>query len=362
MTSRELSKGLLRTIFILAIICLSGYLIFKLSSILVYVIISILFTLLANPIVNFLKTKLKFKNTLAVVTTISLFLLLIIGILFLFVPLLISQGQNLSLLDIDKMESNYNEVINSITTYLESHGINASGALETNKLLSSINLDFIPNIFNSIVTIVGNIGIGLASVLFISFFFLKEREQFSNRFDYVLPSKQKDKILTALSSISNLLTRYFGGLMLQLFIILVLYLIVFLIFGVENAFIIALLCAILNIIPYLGPLLGMIVASSLILLSGIGNDFTNDVLPTLTYVLIGMGIVQLIDNNFSQPIIFSKSTKSHPLEIFLVILASGTLFGVTGMLIAVPAYTAIKVIAKEFFPNNKVVKALTREL
>ena len=106
----------------------------------------------------------------------------------------------------------------------------------------------------------------------------------------------------------------------------------------------------------------LIVEGSLILLSGIGKDFTNDVLPTLTYVLIGMGIVQLIDNNFSQPIIFSKSTKSHPLEIFLVILASGTLFGVTGMIIAVPAYTALKVMAKEFFPNNKIVKALTRAL
>mgnify|MGYP006205095557 CR=1 FL=1 len=162
--------------------------------------------------------------------------------------------------------------------------------------------------------------------------------------------------------IQHLLSRYFIGLLLQLFIILILYLTIFLIFGVENAFIIALLCAVLNIIPYLGPLLGMIVASLLIMISGIGTDFIHTTLPNTLYVICGMLVVQLIDNNLSQPIIFSKSTKSHPLEIFLVILIAGFLTGILGMIIAVPLYTIIKVIAKEFYPNNKFVKILTKNL
>ena len=69
-----------------------------------------------------------------------------------------------------------------------------------------------------------------------------------------------------------------------------------------------------------------------------------------------------MDNFISQPVIFSKSVKSHPLEIFLVILIAGILFGVIGLIVAVPAYTAIKVILKEFLSENKVVKKLTKDL
>jgi predicted PurR-regulated permease PerM len=145
---------------------------------------------------------------------------------------------------------------------------------------------------------------------------------------------------------------------------MILYLVVFLIFGVENAIIIALLCAIFNIVPYVGPLIASVVAGLLVMTSGIGAgaDFVNETLPTAIYVLIGMSLVQVIDNNFSSPLIFSKSTNSHPLEIFLIILMAGILFGITGMIIAVPFYTSLKVIGKEFFPENKVIKALTKNL
>src|SRR3970282_2608755 len=97
-------------------------------------------------------------------------------------------------------------------------------------------------------------------------------------------------------------------------------------------------------------------------MSNLGNDFQTEILPTTIYVLIGFWIVQIIDNNFSQPIIFSKSVSSHPLEIFLVILIAGYLFGILGMIIAVPLYTILKVIGKEFFPENKLIQLLTKNI
>lgn len=362
MTSKELSKGILRTIAILALIALAIFLFYQLSTLFIYFLISVLFTLLGNPVVRFLQQKLKFKRTSAVVFTLVLAILLITGIIMLFVPLVISQSENLSLLDVNKMEENSQELINSINTFLQEHGYNLTSILESSNLFSSINLNFIPTIFSSIINVIGNFGMGLASVLFISFFLLKDKETFFNNFETILPVKQKDRILKSISKISNLLTRYFGALFLQLIILLVFYLILFLIFGVENAFIIALLCAILNIIPYLGPILAMIGALSLILLSGISLENFANILPKTLYVFIGMCVIQIIDNNFTQPFLFSKSTKSSPLEIFLIILASGTLFGIAGMIIAVPTYTSLKVIAKEFLPNNKFVQILTKQL
>ncbi len=96
--------------------------------------------------------------------------------------------------------------------------------------------------------------------------------------------------------------------------------------------------------------------------SNLGENFSEIILPKTTYVMIGFLIAQLIDNFFSQPIIFSKSVKSHPLEIFLVIIISGILFGIVGMIIAIPAYTAIKVVLKEFLSQYNFVQKLTKGL
>ena len=364
MTSKELSLGIVRAVGIIAAISLLLFFLYKISTVIVYGIVSVVFTLLLYPFVLFLRRKLKFRNTLAVVTTLVLVILLISGIILLFVPLIISQGENLSLLDIKSLENNYNRLLNDVTIYLNSHNIDLQQIAKSSNLTSFSNFEFIPNFLNNIVSTIGNIGMGLASVLFISFFLLKERNAFATAFKNVLPIDQKDKVLNSIDKINEMLSKYFLGLLLQLFIILVLYFIVFLIFGVENALIIALLCAVFNIVPYVGPIIATFVAGILIMISSIGTgaDFASETLPTTIYVLTGMFIVQLIDNNVSSPLIFSKSTNSHPLEIFLVILIAGILFGITGMIIAVPFYTSLKVIGKEFLPENKIIKALTKNL
>ena len=199
-------------------------------------------------------------------------------------------------------------------------------------------------------------------VFFITFFLLKERAIFIRIFKNIIPEEHEEKILNSVEKIDYLLLRYFGGILLQLFIVFLLYFIVLLIFGVENSLIIAFICAILNIIPYVGPLIASVLAVVLTLLGNFNGIITHDMLFDSMYVLIGFFVVQFIDNNFSQPMIFSSSTNSHPLEIFLVILIFGFLFGITGMIIAVPTYTILKVIGKEFFPNNKLINSLTKDI
>ena len=179
------------------------------------------------------------------------------------------------------------------------------------------------------------------------------------QFYAVIPDKYESRLINALIKIRVLLSRYFLGLLLQISVLFVFYVLILLIFGIDNLLIIAFLCALLNIIPYLGPLIGLIVMVSLTMIGMIGMDFHSEVLPTALYVLISYLGVQLWDNFVNQPLIFSKSVKSHPLEIFLVILIFGTLFGIIGMIVAVPIQTAIKVIIKEFFNEFKLTKILS---
>jgi len=266
------------------------------------------------------------------------------------------------LLNTAEIEKNSIQLINKASLFLENHHIDSSKILKEANFTSKINFSIISDFLNSLFSALSSFGIGLASVLFITFFFLKDQLKFVIGVKKLIPDSHEEKILSSIKKINALLSRYFIGLLIQLFIIFILYIIVLSLFNIQNTFVIAFLCAVLNIIPYIGPLIASILAAILTMISNLGNDFQTQILPTTIYVLIGFWIIQLIDNNISQPIIFSKSVSSHPLEIFLVILVTGFLFGILGMIIAIPAYTALKVIGKEFFPENKIVQLLTKNI
>jgi predicted PurR-regulated permease PerM len=227
-------------------------------------------------------------------------------------------------------------------------------------LFKNVNFGLLPELLNQTLELLGGFTIGLFSVVFILFFFLKDSHLQDRIILALVNDKVTDRVEKSLDKTKSLLSRYFLGLLLQISILLIIYSIVLAIFDVENAFIIAFLCALLNLIPYLGPIIGGVLMLLLTMSSFIGADFSSVILPKTSYVMIGFVIGQLVDNFFSQPFIFSNSVKSHPLEIFIVILASGTLLGPMGMIIAIPLYTTIKVIAQEFLAENKIVKSLTK--
>jgi predicted PurR-regulated permease PerM len=167
-----------------------------------------------------------------------------------------------------------------------------------------------------------------------------------------------------MDSVSHLLRRYFIGLLFEVFMVMLLNTIGLSIVGIEfnHAVVIGLFCGLLNVIPYLGPWMGAIVGLLIGMALNINADFMSQTLPLLGFMVIVFSSVQVIDNVLFQPLIYSSSVKSHPLEIFLVIIAAGSLAGIIGMILAIPVYTIIRVIAKEFFENMKIVRKLTENL
>jgi len=116
------------------------------------------------------------------------------------------------------------------------------------------------------------------------------------------------------------------------------------------------------VIPYIGPLLGAIFAVFITISSNLDLEFYNEMLPLLIKVVVIFASMQLIDNIILQPLIFSRSVLAHPLEIFLIILMGAQLYGIVGMVLAIPAYTVIRVIAKEFLNKFKIVQKLTGKM
>jgi predicted PurR-regulated permease PerM len=362
MNSKLISNGILRAIAVLAAVLFLGYFLLLIQSVLIYIIIAAIIALIAKPMILFLRKKLKFPNTIAVVSTMVLFVSLIIGITGMFIPLVIEQGESLSLLKTKGLEENIGNLITQANDYFTSKNINILSELQGADVFAS--LKSIPNLLNSIVGALGSFSVGLFSVLFISFFFMKDSKMFKSALLTLMPKGTEDRFSHSLEKINDLLSRYFIGLVIQITILFVIYTIILLVIGVSNAVVIAFLCALLNIIPYVGPLISAFLMIVLTMTSGLGQDldFQTEILPKTVYVMIGFIIAQVVDNFASQPIIFSKTTKSHPLEIFLIIIIGGLLAGPLGMIIAVPSYTVLKVILKEFISDNKIVSSLTKDI
>lgn len=360
MNAKEISKGIVLAVLQLTAMSLLVWLLFQLRTLLLYIVIAGIVSLIGRPIHQFLMQRLRMKGVLA--TTITLLVLLgtLISIFSLFVPLLIHQGQNLSLLDVDQLKSNVDTLITEISDYFQLDNSFWQQQLAADNLFHNINLAALPELLNQILELLGGFAIGLFSVVFILFFFLKDSFLQERMILTLVNDKISARVEKSIDKTKGLLSRYFLGLLLQISILLLIYSVVLSIFKVENAFIIAFLCALLNLIPYLGPIIGGILMALLTMSSFIGADFSSVILPKTLYVLIGFVFGQLVDNFLSQPFIFSNSVKSHPLEIFIVILASATLMGPIGMIFAIPLYTTLKVIGQEFLSENKIVKSLTK--
>ncbi|MFK8007729.1 MAG: AI-2E family transporter [Saprospiraceae bacterium] len=230
------------------------------------------------------------------------------------------------------------------------------------RIFTAFNPGQIPQLFSTLIGFMGNLLIAIMSILFIAFFFLKEQGLFLNALQAIVPSKYEKEVIHALDDSSRLLRRYFVGVSIQVTTITFFVSIVLTIFGVKNALLIAFFAALINVIPYLGPIIGATFGVLITISSNLDLPFYEEMLPLLFIVIGTFAAMQFLDNFVLQPFIFSNSVSAHPLEIFIVILVGAKLSGIVGMVLAIPVYTVIRVIAKSFLSEFRLVQKLTKKL
>ena len=359
MKPKELTRAIVLASLIIVLLIGLYQVVVSIQSVLFYLLIAAVVSLIGRPITQLLK-RIKFGNTLSSVTTIAILMIAFFGIVSLLLPVIFEQAKNLSLLNVNAFEATATKLINELSIYLSDYGVDLQSWVD--RSLAEVDYSFLPDAINTVLNGLSGFTIGVFSVIFISFFFLKDSGLLERMVMVFVSDKNVKRVEKSILSIKNLLSRYFIGLLVQITVLFIIYTLVLLIFGIPNAVTIALVCALLNIIPFLGPIIGTVLIIFLTMTSNLDASFASVTLPKTIYVLIGFTIGQLIDNFLTQPYVFSTSVKSHPLEIFIVILNGGLLFGPLGMIIAVPSYTALKVIFKEFYAHNKIVKALTKNI
>lgn len=347
-----------------------GFMIYRFSNLVTYILIAWVLSLVGRPLMRlFQKIKIgKFKvgPNLAAALTLIVYFLAGTTLFTLFVPIFLEQASNLAGVDYPAIAAALEEPFLEFQTWMNSYGFNVDEQSLEESIQQALNGVFDPSrigeIVSSIIGAAGNILIGLFSVIFITFFFLKEKGLFINALLAVIPNKFEDHTRESIKDIVYLLSRYFGGILLQITIITVYMTILLSVFGVRNAFLIAIFAAGINVIPYLGPIIGAAFGVFITISSNLDLTFYDQMLPLLIKVVVIFASMQMIDNFILQPFIFSNSVLAHPLEIFLVILMGASLAGITGMVLAIPTYTIIRVIGREFFTKYKIVQRLTRKM
>lgn len=363
--------GWIMKLGVFALICV---LCWYFRSVLVYILLAFVVSLLGQPLMRlFRKVKIRGKSLpdsfLAVVTIILIFSFLSLLVTEL-IPVVTHIVRDTSIMNAKDVP------YNSFLDHLNSWIISLFPALGRDfNLVSFIleqirSLEILSNVTSfvgSVASVAVSVAVGLFSVVFISFFFIRDEKLFCKIISALVPNRIENSIEKTIEEITHLLSRYFIGLNIEVVGVIALnFLGLWLIarIGADYAIGIAFIAGLLNIIPYVGPLLGEVIGVLLcvVLKYGAGVGLAVPVWAFALIVFAIMLVTQLIDNFVYQPLIYSTSIKSTPLEIFIVLLIAGQIGGTIGLLVGIPAYTVIRVIAVRFFYKHKVVRRLIPDI
>jgi predicted PurR-regulated permease PerM len=352
------------------VLLIIGFLIYKFYYIIGWILIAGVVSFIGEPMVKFFDRlhikKYHLPHWLSTILSLLVILIFIMGLIGIFIPLVISQAQAISSIDLSKLGRDLQGPIQWIDEKLRATGTIQEGQTLNDYLAertrSILSLESLGSFIGKFISAAGNIFLGLFSILFISFFFLKDEGMFEQGILLLVPEKYDEGTKRVIADSKYLLKRYFTGILLELMLVITLMTTGLGILGIKNALLIGFFAGIMNIIPYLGPILGAIIGISLAATSTLATGSLADLLPVVLKVIGVVVVVQFIDNNILVPTIYSRSVKSHPLEIFLIIIMGGGLAGFPGMLLAVPVYTVLRVIAREFFQEFRVVQKITETM
>lgn len=344
-------------------------------NVIIYVILAAVVSLLAKPVMNLLRHVTIRKKSmpdwlqavLVIVFILSIFLVIFTQVIPVVVGIVQKIFDNLSASDYSLPVDTYTASVNAVNAWMISHFPQFGPDFRIESAIGSFlrktfDLTSLSSLIEYIASFFVSFGVGIFSVVFISFFFIKDPMLFRKIVGALVPDRIENKVIDAIGDIEHLLSRYFVGLLVEVIGVAVLnFLFLWLIarIGFNAAIGIAFITGILNIIPYVGPLVGTVIGTILATVlkfsaAGLTIHFWGFVLVLLALFMV----TQLVDNFLFQPLIYSTSIKASPLEIFIVLLIAGNTAGVLGMLVAIPAYTVLRVIAGHFFGDIKAIRRL----
>ncbi|MDY0930006.1 AI-2E family transporter [Chryseobacterium sp. CFBP8996] len=309
-----------------------GYLIKLGQSILAPFFLAFLMAMLFLPMANFMERKLRFPRSVSTIVSVMIMLIILTGMFYFFGSQLSSFSK-----DLPHLSKQFNLVFHNLQTWVsQTFNVKIHEQLDyldqgLNKLLSSsgIILGFTFGVFST--------SLGFLAFFILFFVFILNYRRILNNFIVnVFNEKHKASVQEVVSEVRIMTKRYIIGLCLQVIIVSVLATTVLTILGVKYAILLGVLTGLLNVIPYIGIAISLLISCFI--------AFATGTVSTCVYVAIGYVIVHAIDGNIVLPFVVGSKVKINALFSFIGILLGEHLWGISGMFLCIPAIAIIKII------------------
>ena len=305
---------------------------------------------ITNPLVKFLQEKLKINRMIGILITLSLlFGLIALGVIYL-LPILINQLSSL----INSTQGLYWEIQSFVNQLSKNPLFRNLNIQSTIQQLNLSYVDILQNILNSVTNSLGSVLSAVVNTLMILImtpiflvYFLMDGHKLLPMLERTVLKRDKLNISSLLTNLNATVARYISGISIDALIIGALAYIGYSVIGLKYALVFAIFSSLANLIPYVGPTIGLIPMV-------ITYAFTDP--QKMVAALIYMLIIQQVDGNILYPRIVGGVMKVHPITIMVLLLLSSNIYGVLGMIVAIPTYSILKEIAKflaNLYDNHK---------
>lgn len=360
----------LKFLLVLAVLVVGGFCVWYFSSIVLYVFFAMILSLLGIPVVNLLTKvhikKFYFPRTLAAILAFAM----ILGVLFLFfyflLPMLANEIRSLLAIDTTFITDGALAWTQKAENWLKSNGLldRRDNLLEIlmAKLKEFMGQFSITAVFGNTVQFVASICIAVFSVLFMTFFSLKDDRVFVHLLQTLVPISYRPQFQSIVDKTKVQLFHYFLGVFMEMLTMGLIEGLAAYFCGIPHALLIGCLGGLLNVIPYLGPVIAALLSA---VIAFVGTLAVSPDAAYITFTILKVFMIfigaNLIDNFLLQPLIYSKSVKTHPLVIFIAILVGAQVGGILGMIFVVPIYTFLRIVFKEFFAQYFLEDSVAKE-
>ena len=359
MAIRNLSSTVKNTLIFVCFLIIA-FLVYYLYNIIAPFLVALIISYILNPIVQFL-TKRRFSRNWAVIMVfiffISIFILVVVPILYSMVTQATDMGIKLKNLDTTRLNKQYSDVLTNVKTkfkqWFPEYKDNAADILQNTKLQEYLTeavvvvKDALITLFGKVFGFLGNTFTGVFNLFFIPilvFYILLDMDDIYEGFKKLIPPGYQDKTISVLNKIDTQLSSMLRGQCIENSIFAILMTIGFALSGLKACLFLGPLSGIANFIPYLGGFFSAILAffAAIAQVSESGVSLWVGLIVTIT-------IVQTIDVWYLQPYVVGENAGLRPLTIMLALTIAGSLAGIVGMLLAVPVTVIMKVLGIELY-------------
>ena len=356
--------------FLILFFCLTCFMLWYFSNIVTILLISLVIFIIGQPLLNRLDRikirKHKFPHLASTIITLLLIVIVFFTLFSFFIPLIVKEAELISNINMEKFTAFYTKDLANLQNMLINFGVMPHEMSITkfieDKLINVVNFGFFSTLVGDIFAFTGKFFFDVFAVIFISFTFLYDTTMLRRIILVLVNEKYTDKAIHVFEKTKHLLSRYYISLLINIMIMATMYTIGLTIIGIEGALVIGLFGGIIHIIPYLGPVMATLMGVILGVTSVVSAGDYAMMGPTALRIILTYITIILIDVIVLEPLIYGKSVKARPIEIFLVIIAAGTMGGIPAMIIAVPTYTLIRILLKEFLSQFRTVRSLTDDI